>query len=69
MGIHLSNLGKPEVKLVGEDGNAVAILSRCRRVAKEYGWTQKQLDSFTTEAMQGDYDHLLRTVMSHFETS
>jgi hypothetical protein len=58
---------KPEVKLIGEDGNAFAIIGRCRRAAKKAGWTEEQIERFTTEATSGDYDHLLQTVMEYFD--
>jgi hypothetical protein len=60
-------MGKPRVRLVGEDGNAFFILGRCRRVARAAGWDEEQLDVFMNKAMDGDYDHLLRTVAEHFE--
>ena len=63
----LEGLERPVVKLVGEDGNAFAILGRCRGAAKRAGWTSAQIEEFRTEAMSGDYNHLLRTVMKYFE--
>jgi hypothetical protein len=59
---------KPKVKLVGEDGNAFAILGRCNRSARAAGWTDDQWRVFHDEATAGDYDNLLRTAMKHFET-
>ena len=59
--------GKPAVKMVGEDGNAFAILGRCRRVARRAGWSDGQIERFTDEAISGDYDHLLATVMDQFD--
>ena len=58
---------KPEVELVGCDGNAFAILGRCRRASNEANWTKEQWEKFKFEAVSGDYDHLLRTVMTYFE--
>ncbi len=55
-----------KVKLVGEDGNAFAILGRCRRQARGH-LDKSQLDIFMTEATAGDYDHLLRTCMEYFD--
>lgn len=50
--------GKPVLKIVGEDGNAFAILGKAMRVAKanDMDW-----DKIMTEATSGDYDHLLQT--------
>jgi hypothetical protein len=58
---------KPRVRLVGEDGNAFAILGRCLRAARSAGWTEEQSKAFREEATAGDYDHLLRVVMDRFD--
>ena len=62
-----SDMEKPVVKLVGEDGNAFAILGRCRAVAKKAGWTPEQIKEFMDKAMSGDYDHLLGTCTEYFD--
>jgi hypothetical protein len=58
---------KPEVKLVGEDGNAFVILGRCCRAGRKAGWNDEQVDTFLAEAKKGDYDHLLQTVTKYFD--
>ena len=58
---------KPKVKLIGEDGNAFAILGRVLKAAQAVGWTKEEWDAFKKEATSGDYDHLLRTVMKYCE--
>lgn len=58
--------GKPVLKLVGTDGNAFAILGAAQREAKRAGWTTDQWNTVKTEAMSGDYNHLLQTIMKHF---
>ena len=58
---------KPRVRLVGEDGNAYAILGRCNRAARKAGWSKERQDAFVAKATSGDYDNLLRTVMENFE--
>jgi hypothetical protein len=65
----LEGLEKPVVELVGQDGNAFAILGRCRKAARKAGWTSEQTEEFMKLAMNGDYDHLLRTAMEYFEVS
>ena len=55
------------VDLVGEDGNAFAILARCKRQARRAGLPQEEIDAFMKEATAGDYQHLLVTVMNWFE--
>lgn len=49
------------VKLVGEDGNAFAILGKVTQALKKNGVDSKE---FLKEAMAGDYDRLLRTCMT-----
>lgn len=55
------------VDLVGEDGNAFAILARCKRQARRAGLPQEEIDAFMKEATAGGYQHLLVTVMNWFE--
>lgn len=54
------------VLLVGHDGNAFSILGRCQRAMREAGLDAATQFAFTTEATAGNYDNLLRTVMSWF---
>lgn len=51
------------VKLVGEDGNAFAILGRVRRELRQAGVSTAELNAFSEEATSGDYNHLLKTVV------
>ena len=51
------------VTLVGEDGNAFAILGRVLKDLKQHGVSKEEIEEFKKEAMSGDYDHLLQTVM------
>ena len=57
---------RPELVLVGEDGNAFNILGRARQALRLAGrgdeWT-----TFEAEATSADYDHLLVVVMKWFE--
>jgi hypothetical protein len=52
------------VELVGQDGNAGAIMGRVSRALKRAGATQDEVDQFRAEAMSGDYNHLLQTAMA-----
>jgi hypothetical protein len=54
---------KPQLNLVGEDGNAFAILGRAARVARQNGMDWETIQK---EATSGDYDHLLQTMMKYF---
>ena len=57
------------VRLVGEDGNAYAILGRVQGALKRAGIDKAERDAFFAEATAGDYDHLLQTVMRCVTTS
>jgi hypothetical protein len=52
-----------EVELVGQDGNAFAIMGRVRAALKGAGVPQAEVDAYTAESTSGDYDHLLQTAM------
>ena len=51
------------VRLVGEDGNGFMIASRVRRAMQRAGVSREECEEFFEEALSGDYDHLLQTVM------
>jgi hypothetical protein len=53
--------------LVGLDGNAFALMGAFSKQARREGWTKPEIDAVLAEAMKGDYDHLLRTLMAHCE--
>ena len=54
-----------KVKLVGEEGNAFAILGRVTGAMRRAGLTTEQRNEFHAEATSGDFDHLLQTVMEY----
>lgn len=57
---------KPELNLRDADGNAMSLLAKARRVAlaNNLDW-----EAINKEATAGDYDHLLQTLMQHFEVT
>lgn len=55
------------VQLVGADGNAFNVLGICKRAMERAKLPQTEIDAFMTEAMSGDYNHLLQMVMAWFE--
>ena len=55
-----------KVKLTGGNGNAFAIIGKVSRTLKKAGYIDLAKE-FTTEAIKGDYDHLLRTAMEYVE--
>lgn len=61
----MSDVRYPEVtvSLIGEDGNAFAILGKVNRALREHGVSTAECDEFLEEAKSSDYDHLLQTVM------
>jgi hypothetical protein len=57
-----------KVKLVGEDGNAFAILGRVMKAMKSAGLSKEIQDAYFAEATSGDYDHLLQTTLRYVRT-
>jgi hypothetical protein len=58
---------KPTVKLIGQDGNAFAIMGACAKAARRAGWSGRQLNRVIEEMTRGDYDHLLATALKFFD--
>lgn len=54
------------IPLVGEDGNAFAILARVKRIMRRAGLPDSEWQAFHAEATSGNYDNLLITVMKWF---
>ena len=61
----LQEVRYPEVwvPMVGEDGNAFAILGRVEKALRVAGVPVGEIAIFHRDATADDYDHLLRTVM------
>ena len=55
-----------EVQLADQDGNALAIIARCRVAARAAGVPDSELAAFSREAMSGNYDHVLTTCLKWF---
>jgi hypothetical protein len=60
---------KIKVKLVGTDGNAFAVLGAVKKALRLAKVPQAEQDAFTTDAMSGDYDHLLATCLKWVKVS
>jgi hypothetical protein len=58
---------RPKVKLVGTDGNALALMGRVIQALKKAGYSQDDINEFRHQATSGSYDHLLRTCMEWVE--
>ncbi len=52
-----------EVRLVGEDGNALAIMGRVTNAMERAGLSEADRKAYTVAAMSGDYNNLLRVTM------
>lgn len=59
-------MNKP--KLVLGDGNAFAILGAAQRVLRQAGRSD-EWNAIYAEATAGDYNHLLRVIMTHFDVT
>jgi hypothetical protein len=58
---------KPQVTLVGQDGNALFIIGKCGNALRRAKCSKAHIDKFQEEAMSGDYDNVLRTAMKYCE--
>jgi hypothetical protein len=58
-----------KVKLVGQDGNAFAILGSVCLVMRRAGLPATVIEEYTTAATSGDYDNLLQVTMRYVEVS
>lgn len=52
------------VELSGQDGNAMFIISRVRNALRRACVPKIEIDAFSSDAMSGDYDHVLQTCMA-----
>ena len=57
-----------KVKLTGEDGNAFFIIGRTIAAMRKAKISEENITTFRVEAMSGDYNHLLQTVMTTVST-
>jgi hypothetical protein len=52
-----------EVSLIGNDGNAFAIMGTIQKALHDAKVSNEEIDLYLKESMSGDYDNLLRTAM------
>lgn len=52
-----------EVKLLGHDGNAFAILGKVSKALERAGVSREEIEEYKLEATSGDYDNLLQVTM------
>ncbi len=60
-------LTKPTVKLIGQDGNAFAIMGRVKQALRHAGADKEYIDKYLSEATSGDYNHLLAVSMEYVD--
>lgn len=58
---------KPSVDLVGEDGNAFAIMGRVQRALRQAGNDDFTVMQYCEQATAGDYNHLLQVTLAFTE--
>jgi hypothetical protein len=56
---------KVKLELVGLDGNAFSVMGAFKNAARKQGWTPEEITVVLKEAMSGDYNHLLATIMAN----
>lgn len=49
------------VTLLGEDGNAFAIMGAVKKALRRNGVSAEEIAQYSTESMSGDYNNLLLT--------
>lgn len=57
------------VQMAGQDGNAVAIVGRVQQALRHAGVEGAEISTFVSQALSGDYDHLLQTVIRWVEVA
>lgn len=55
------------MQLVGLDGNAYSVMGAFQQEARRQGWTKEEIDKVLNEAMSGDYNHLLATIIENVD--
>lgn len=59
---------KVVLNLVGLDGNAFFLLGAFRQAASRQGFDKEFINNVMAEAKDGDYDHLLLTLLKYTTT-
>jgi hypothetical protein len=56
-----------KVKLIGENGNAFVLIGKVKNALLQAKVPRDEVLEFAKEAMAGDYDHVLQTIMAWVE--
>ena len=54
---------KPTVQLIGNDGNAFAVMGAVTSALRKAGYTNEEVHEYQSQAMSGDYNNLLAVSM------
>ena len=57
------------IELPGDKANAFEILALCQTAAEQANAEQTRIQDFLEDAVEGDFEHLFRTVKAHFEVT
>ena len=57
-----------KVDLLRVNGNAYSLLGVFGAKAREQGWNEAEIEAVQTEAMSGNYEHLVQTLMDHTDS-
>ena len=52
-----------KAKLIGQDGNAFAIIGTVQQALRKASVPQNDIDEFVVEAMSGDYNNVITTAL------
>ena len=52
-----------KAKLIGQDGNAFAIIGTVQQALRKGNAPQSDIDEFVVEAMSGDYNNVITTAL------
>lgn len=58
---------RPRCRLVGEDGNAFAIIGRVKDALRGAGASRELVAQYQRESTSGDYDNLLRVAAEYVD--
>lgn len=56
---------KVNLRMVGLDGNAFAIMGAFQAQARREGWTKQEINEVLDRARSGDYSNLISTIAEH----
>jgi len=59
-------MDKPTVRLIGEDGNAFAIMAKVIKALRDNNLSDK-IDRYKKRALSGDYDNLLQVTSEYVD--